>query len=171
MAITDDERRAVARWAADCAERVLPLFEAPAPRDARPREAVAAARRFASGEAGRSRALTRTALDAHRAGTELGGVATAAGAAARAASLAAAAANTHHETTIGTLGHVLGAAMHAALARELASGSADEELRMVIATVPAEVRALVGRLPPARPGRRRLDAIGLELDSALRVPG
>lgn len=169
MAITDDERRAVARWAADCAERVLPLFEIMALGDARPREAIAAARRFAAGEAGRSRALTRIALDAHRAGTELGGVTTAAGAAARAASLAAAAANTHHETTIGTLGHVLGSAMHAALARELASGSADEELRLAVASAPTQVRALVRRLPAPGPGKRRLDAIGRELDSALRA--
>lgn len=169
MAITDDERRAVARWAADCAERVLALFEAEAPDDARPREAVGAARRFASGATGRSRALTRLALDAHRAGTELGGIATAAGAAARAASLAAAAANTHQETTIGTLGHVLGSAMHAALARELASGSADEELSLAIHSAPPAVRALIRRLPPAAARKRRLDAICQELDAALRA--
>jgi hypothetical protein len=106
MAILD-ERREVARWAADSAERVLPLFEAIAPSDARPREAIAISRAFSDG-AGRSRHLFRVALAAHRAGREIDdpvGLA-----AARAASLAAATANIHGEATIGTLGHILGPA-------------------------------------------------------------
>jgi len=37
-------------FAADCAERVLPLFESAHPNDSRPRDAIAAARRFAMGE-------------------------------------------------------------------------------------------------------------------------
>ncbi|WP_372339551.1 putative immunity protein, partial [Nocardiopsis sp. CC223A] len=45
----DDERRLLTRWAADCAERALPLFEAMAPGDGRPREAVEAARAYALG--------------------------------------------------------------------------------------------------------------------------
>jgi hypothetical protein len=52
MAITDEERREVARWAAGSAERVLPLFEAVAPADARPREAIEVARAFAAACAG-----------------------------------------------------------------------------------------------------------------------
>jgi len=40
-------------FAADCAERVLPLFEKERPNDKRPREAIAVARRFAVGEATR----------------------------------------------------------------------------------------------------------------------
>ena len=40
-------------FAADCPERVLPLFEKERPNDARPREAIAVARRFAVGEATR----------------------------------------------------------------------------------------------------------------------
>jgi hypothetical protein len=39
------------RFACDCAERVLPLFEQARPDDPRPREAIATARRFAAGEA------------------------------------------------------------------------------------------------------------------------
>jgi hypothetical protein len=38
-------------FAADCAERVLPLFEQERPDDARPRETIATARAFARGEA------------------------------------------------------------------------------------------------------------------------
>lgn len=39
-----------ALWAAECAERVLALFEAESPDDSRPREAVEAARRWQRGE-------------------------------------------------------------------------------------------------------------------------
>lgn len=40
----------VALWAADCAERVLPLFEAEAPTVGRPADAIARARAFGRGE-------------------------------------------------------------------------------------------------------------------------
>ena len=39
-------------FAADCAERVLPLFERECPNDMRPREAIAAARAYVRGEIG-----------------------------------------------------------------------------------------------------------------------
>ena len=48
--MTETERRIVAVWAADCAERVLPLFDAEAPDDDRARDAIARARAFARGE-------------------------------------------------------------------------------------------------------------------------
>ncbi|RUQ03733.1 putative immunity protein, partial [Curtobacterium sp. HSID17257] len=50
QSLTEDDRRLVARWAADSAERVLAVFEAEAPDDARPREGIARARCFARGE-------------------------------------------------------------------------------------------------------------------------
>lgn len=58
--------RLLARWAADCAEHVLPQFEEARPRDERPRRAIAAARAWARGEltVGQAR---RAALDAHAA--------------------------------------------------------------------------------------------------------
>lgn len=170
MAIRDEERRDVARWAAGSAERALPLFEAIAPSDARPREAIEIARAFAAG-AGRSRHLSRVAAAAHRAGREIGDPAGLA--AARSASLAAASANIHGETTIGTLGHILGAACYAALAQELAGGgdaAAEEEIRRAIEHAPATVRDLVGRVPPSAPGRSRRDQILHRLDVALREP-
>lgn len=40
LTLSDEDRRRIALWAADCAERVLPLFEAKAPADTRPRKAV-----------------------------------------------------------------------------------------------------------------------------------
>lgn len=48
--LSDEDHRLLALWAADCAERVLPLFEQARPDDPRPREAVAAARAWARGE-------------------------------------------------------------------------------------------------------------------------
>ena len=48
--LSEADRRLVAAWAADCAERVLPLFEREAPDDGRPRDGIARARAFARGE-------------------------------------------------------------------------------------------------------------------------
>ncbi len=45
--------RTLRLFAADCAERVLPLFERQQPNDDRPRRAIETARRFANGEATR----------------------------------------------------------------------------------------------------------------------
>jgi hypothetical protein len=48
--LTDADHRLLALWAADCAEHVLPLFEAARPGDRRPRQALAAVRSWVSGE-------------------------------------------------------------------------------------------------------------------------
>jgi hypothetical protein len=50
--LSEADRRIVAVWAADCAERVLGLFEAEAPGDCRPRDAIARLRAFARDELG-----------------------------------------------------------------------------------------------------------------------
>jgi hypothetical protein len=50
QALSETDRRLVAAWAADCAERVLPLFEQEAPDDDRPRDGIARTRAFARGE-------------------------------------------------------------------------------------------------------------------------
>lgn len=47
--LTDADHHLLALWAADCAEHVLPLFEAEEPLDTRPRAAVDAARAWAGG--------------------------------------------------------------------------------------------------------------------------
>jgi hypothetical protein len=49
--LTDEHHRLLALWAAECAEHVLPLFETERPDDARPREAIDAARTWAAGGA------------------------------------------------------------------------------------------------------------------------
>ena len=48
--LSENDRRLVAAWAADCAERVLAVFETEAPTDDRARDAIARARAFARGE-------------------------------------------------------------------------------------------------------------------------
>ena len=50
MTLSEEDRRLVGLWAADCAERVLPLFEAKALSDTRPRAAIEGIRAFARGE-------------------------------------------------------------------------------------------------------------------------
>jgi hypothetical protein len=48
--LTDEDHHRLAFWAAECAEHVLPLFEAARPDDLRPREAIAGARSWAVAE-------------------------------------------------------------------------------------------------------------------------
>ena len=48
--LTDADHRLLALWAATCAEHVLPLFEAIAPSDPRPRQAIEQARAWVRGE-------------------------------------------------------------------------------------------------------------------------
>lgn len=48
--LNDADHQLLALWAAQCAEHVLPLFEAEQPSDTRPRDAIDAARAWARGE-------------------------------------------------------------------------------------------------------------------------
>jgi hypothetical protein len=61
------DHRVLAVWAADCATRVLPLFEAAHPEDPRPRKAIGAARKWARDGIFRMADVRRTALDSHAA--------------------------------------------------------------------------------------------------------
>src|SRR5262245_21271125 len=57
----------MAAWAADCAERVLPLFEAAAPNDDRPRQAIQAGRPWVRTGEFRMAAIRGASLAAHAA--------------------------------------------------------------------------------------------------------
>jgi hypothetical protein len=167
--LNDEDRRLAGRWTADCAERVLSLFETKAPTDPRPREAIEGARTFARG--GRRTAKLRSlALAAYAAARDVGDPAAAA--AARAAGLAASTAYTHALATPDQAKHVLGPAVFAARARELAADDdpdiGDEEIRWAIEHALPEVREVAGRWPARGPGRSRLDALYYELDAGLR---
>jgi hypothetical protein len=169
MTLSDEDRRLVGLWAADCAERVLPLFEAKASSDTRPREAIEGIRVFARGgkRTARLRSLALAALAAAREVNDL-----AATAAARAAGLAAATAYMHALATLNNAKHALGPAVYGARARELAAvddpGVGNEEIRWAIEHASPTVREVVQRMPARDPGRSRLDALYYQLDAGLR---
>ena len=141
LTLSEHDRRVLAVWAADCAERTLPLFEAQAPGDARPRDAIEGLRAFARGEMriGPARALSAAAHAAAREVDEPVAVA-----AARAAGHAAA--------TAHMAAHARGAAAYAAKAAGLAAprdptAVADAVRWQQLHASPA-VRAVLRRLPP-----------------------
>lgn len=146
--------RALGAWAADCAERSLPIFEAYAASDTRPRAAIEGIRLFAGG-AKRSAKLRSMAWAAYAAAREASDPA--ASAAAHAASMAAASAYTHPLADIKQTKHILGPAAYAALAHELVGASTasigDAEVRWAIEHVTPEVRALLLKMPARQPGK------------------
>lgn len=167
--LTLDSLRAIGAWAADCAERALPLYEACDNADSRPREAIAGIREFAAG--GRRVARLRTlALDAHAAARDMADPA--AEAAARSAGLAAASAYTHPLADVHQTKHIVGPAAYAALAMELAhegdSATAEAEVRWAIAHAPSEARDVLLNMPAREPGKSRLDTLLYELDAGIR---
>ena len=139
--LSEADRRVVAGWAADCAERVLGLFEAEAPGDSRPRDAIARARAFARGELAVAE-LIRDRFIGGGAAREVR--APAAAAAARAAGQAAAIAH------MGA--HALGAAAYAAKAAGLAApkrpDAVSEEVRWQLGHLAVAARAALRQLPP-----------------------
>jgi hypothetical protein len=148
--LSEADRRIVAVWAADCAERVLGLFEAEAPGDRRPRDAIARLRAFARGELGVGEARRR--FVAHTAAREVS--APAAVAAARAAGQAA---------SIPHMGaHALGAAAYAAKAAGLAAPDRPEavsdEIGWQLGRMSAPARAALRQLPPV--GENRSGPLG-----------
>lgn len=169
MTLSEEDRRLLGLWAADLAERVLPLFEANAPSDTRPRDAIEGIRAFARGaiRKGPLRSLALAALAAARQVHD-----PAARAAARAAGYAAATAFMHPLATRDQAKHVLAPAVYAALARELGAdddrGVGDDEIRWAIERASPTVRVVIGRMPARGAGRGRLDALYHQLDAGLR---
>lgn len=168
--LTLEALRAIGGWAADCAERALPVFEARAGSDLRPRTAIEGIREFASGgkRAGRLRSL---AVAANAAAREVGDPAAAA--AARAAGLAAASAYTHPLADVHQTKHIVGPAAYAALALELHRAGdqrvGDAEIRWALEHVPAEARAVLRQMPARQPGQTRLATLLYELDAGIRL--
>ena len=137
------DHRSLARWAADCARRVLPLFEEACPRDDRPRKAVEAARAWARSDIGYA-AVRAAALAAHAAAREIDQPA--ARAAARAAGHAAATGHAAaHSRAAGT--YAIAAVSAAAAARERA---------WQVRHLPKRLRPIA--LPDETPGRKALQA-------------
>ncbi|HEX2849516.1 MAG TPA: hypothetical protein VHN98_03150 [Acidimicrobiales bacterium] len=140
QALSEAQRRLVAAWAADCAERVLGLFEAEAPGDERPRDLIARTRAFARGERNTAEEIRRRFAGGVGAGEVH---APAAAAAARAAGQAVAVCH------MGA--HALGAAAYAVKAAGLADPdrpeAMDDEIRWQLDHLTADVRAALRALP------------------------
>jgi hypothetical protein len=139
--LSQSDRRIVAAWAADCAERALWLFEAQAPGDRRPRDAIARTRAFARGELEVAEETRRRFAGG---GAFRDAKTPAAAAAARAAGQAAAVAH------MGA--HALGAAAYAAKAAALAAPDQDnalaDEVRWQLAHMSAPAKTALRQLPP-----------------------
>ena len=138
--LSEADRRIVAGWGADCAQRVLWLFEAEAPGDARPRASIARAWAFARGELDVSDAIRRRFIG----GNAASAVGTpAAAAAAKAAGQAAAIAH------MGA--HALGAAAYAAKAAGLPgvdpSAAVENEIHWQLSHMSAATRTALRQLP------------------------
>ena len=137
--LSEADRRIVAAWAADCADRVLEVFEAEAPDDRGPRDAIARTRAFACGELDVAQEIRRR-FAGQGGAQEVSGPAAAA---ARAAGQAAAVAH------MGA--HALGAAAYAAKAVALADPErperAGEELRWQLGRMSPSVAAALRQLP------------------------
>jgi len=168
--LTLESLRAIGGWAADCAERALPVYETRAGSDSRPRAAIEGIREFANGGK-RAARLRSLAMQAHAAAREIGDPAAAA--AARAAGLAAASAYTHPLADIHQTKHIVGPAAYAALALELDhdgdEGVADGEVRWAIEHAPSEARAVLLQMPAREADKSRLDTLLYELDAGIRA--
>ncbi len=162
--------RAIGSWAADCAERALPVFERQADSDCRPRAAIEGIRVFASGARERTAQLRSLALAAMAAAREAGDPAAAA--AARAAGLAASSAYTHPLADVQQTKHIVGPAAYAALALELEHAGdptiGDGEVRWAIEHATPEVRLVLLHMPARQAGNSRLDRLLYELDAGIR---
>jgi hypothetical protein len=157
--LTEAERRTVAPWAADCAERVLELFEAEAPNEPGPRDAIARARAFGRGELDLAEEIRRRFTG----GGAAREVRPAAAAAARAAGQASA---------IPHMGaHALGAAAYAARAVGLASPDRPEavsdEITWQLDNLSRKARAALRQLPPVGTNRSGPLGPGLLASGAL----
>ena len=131
--LTDDDHHLLALWAARCAEHVLPLFEAVRPDDARPREAIEAARSWVRGEL---RMMATRAAGGHA----MGAARDLRGAARNAAYAAGQAAVVAHVAA-----HELGAAAYAIKAVQAADGelAGRRECRWQRDQLPERIRELV----------------------------
>jgi immunity protein 5 of polymorphic toxin system len=135
--LTDADHHLLALWAAECAEHVLPLFEAVRPDEPRPREAVEAARAWVRGEL--------RMMQARAAGGHAMGAARDLTGAARFAAYAAGQAGVVAHVAAHDLGAAAYAikAVRAAVAVEEAVAAGQRECRWQRDRLPAAVRELV----------------------------
>ncbi|WP_050761698.1 putative immunity protein [Beutenbergia cavernae] len=138
--LSETDRRVVALWAADCAERVLPLFEAEARGDDRARDGLDRARAFGRGELGPAEEIRRRFVAGRAAQS------------AKAPAAVAAARSAGQASGVAHMGaHALGAAAYAAKAAALVATDEDAgrrgEVRWQLDHMTPDVRAALSRLP------------------------
>jgi hypothetical protein len=170
--LSQADRRLVAFWAAACAERALPIFEAEQPDDPRPRAAIERARAYARGELDTARKIRQRFTNG---GAAKAATSPAAAAAARAAGQA---------SVVSHMGaHALGAAAYAIRAVTLAqpanpaAGRAELQwqlaqltgpMRDALRTLPAVGEDRAGPLGPGLLSTGQLGAIIGQLQRAIR---
>jgi hypothetical protein len=163
LTLSEDDRRVLAVWAADCAERTLSLFEVKAPSDSRPRDAINGLRAFARGEL-RIGPVRAWSARAHAAAREVGNPA--AVAAARAAGHAAGIAH--------MAAHARGAAAYATMAAGLAAPDSPtaipDEMRWQLSHASPAVREVLLRLPPPTRSAGALAVLIKDLHTKLAGP-
>ena len=139
--LDDMDRRAIARWAVACAERVVPLFAADAMAAGEIRDAVARTRAYSAGESTAAEEIGKRMI-----AVKAAGAATTLAGAAAGRSVAQASAVAH----MGA--HALGAAAYAVKAVSLAyvdrPDAADEEILWQLANLTERERAILRLLPP-----------------------
>ena len=167
--LTTDELRVVARYVAETAAEVLPVFEAAVPGDRRPRLALDAAWEFVGG-APRTKLQRVTSLDAHRAAKEA--PSEAARLAARSAGDAAAAAYLHPLASADQVGHILRAAASVARIAEIDAASdpeaASASLERAVARADRVLVDVLVRYPVVPAGKSRVAELMSTLDGRLR---
>jgi hypothetical protein len=168
--LTTDELRIVARFVAETADELLPVFEDAHPGDPRPRAAVAAAWLFVDG-APRTKLQRVASMDAHRAAQEASTEASRL--AAQAAGDAASAAYLHPIADAHQVGHILRAAANAARVSEINASSDPEAAAEMIQrarqrATPALTDILL-RYPPAPTGNTRVAQLMATLDTVVRT--
>lgn len=168
--LTTDELRAVARFVAESAQPLLPVFERHRPDDHRPRAALEAAWVFVDG-APRSRLQRVTSLDAHRAAKDA--TTQAARLAARAAADAASAAYLHPIAKATQVGHILRGPASAARVAELEAGDeeavGDRTLEVLARRAGPTVVDVLRRYPRPLVAANRVSRLVAALDTALRA--
>jgi hypothetical protein len=164
-----EELQSLGKWAADCAERALSIYESVEPQDDRARKAINGIRDF-SKTGKRTNRLRKLALDAYRASLET--TDEAASAAARSASLAASSAFTHPFKDLKQSKHILGPAVYSALAIEIHNGSdkkiGDQEIVAAIEQATPEIAGLLSKMPAHETGPKRIDQLFYEMDRGIR---
>ena len=118
----------LARWAADCAERVLHLFTR-CSEDIRPRRALEIARAWANGKV-KTGAAMKASLAAHAAARQ----------ARDKAAIAAARAAGHAVATAHCADHSMGALLYALKALEASGCASESELELQLAKLPDALR-------------------------------